>query len=49
MDRHKTCSIPEKYWSTLKVKLKKKGSELSHNLGQLKIQSEDAFVSETVP
>jgi hypothetical protein len=32
---------PRKYWSALKTKLKKEGSELSHNLGQLKMQSED--------
>lgn len=30
-----------KYWSALKAKLKNEGSELSHSLGQLKLQSED--------
>lgn len=30
---------PRKYWSALKTKLKAEGSELSHNLGQLKMQS----------
>ncbi|MBL7701452.1 MAG: Bro-N domain-containing protein [Ferruginibacter sp.] len=30
-----------KYWNALKTKLKAEGSELSHNLGQLKMQSED--------
>jgi len=28
---------PRKYWSALKTKLKQEGSELSHNLGQLKM------------
>jgi hypothetical protein len=32
---------PRKYWSALKTKLKVEGSELSQNLGQLKMQSED--------
>jgi hypothetical protein len=32
---------PRKYWSDLKVKLKKEGSELSEKIGQLKMQSED--------
>jgi len=32
---------PRKYWSALKSKLKLEGSELSQNLGQLKMQSED--------
>lgn len=32
---------PRKYWSALKTKLKKEGSELSHNLGQLKMESDD--------
>lgn len=32
---------PRKYWNALKTKLKKEGSELSHNLGQLKMQSAD--------
>ncbi len=28
---------PRKYWSALKTKLNDEGSELSHNLGQLKM------------
>jgi prophage antirepressor-like protein len=32
---------PRKYWSALKAKLKIEGSELSHELGQLKLKSED--------
>ncbi|MDO9257701.1 MAG: Bro-N domain-containing protein [Bacteroidales bacterium] len=32
---------PRKYWSDLKSKLKKEGSELSAKIGQLKMQSED--------
>ncbi len=32
---------PRKYWNALKTKLQAEGSELSHNLGQLKMQSED--------
>jgi hypothetical protein len=32
---------PRKYWSDLKVKLKKEGSELSEKIGQLKMQSAD--------
>jgi hypothetical protein len=32
---------PRKYWSALKTKLKAEGSELSQNMGQLKMQSED--------
>ena len=32
---------PRKYWSALKTKLKTEGSQLSHKLGQLKMQSED--------
>jgi DNA-damage-inducible protein D len=30
-----------KYWNALKKKLKAEGSELSHNLGQLKMAAED--------
>ncbi|MBL7762758.1 MAG: hypothetical protein JNL23_04960 [Chitinophagaceae bacterium] len=30
-----------KYWSDLKTKLKKEGSELSEKIGQLKLQSSD--------
>jgi hypothetical protein len=32
---------PRKYWNALKTKLKTEGSELSHKLGQLKMQSAD--------
>lgn len=32
---------PRKYWSDLKAKLKKEGSELSENIGQLKLQAAD--------
>ena len=32
---------PRKYWSDLKAKLKKEGSELSEKNGQLKLQSSD--------
>ncbi len=32
---------PRKYWNALKTKLNQEGSELSHNLGQLKMQSAD--------
>ena len=32
---------PRKYWSDLKSKLKKEGSELSEKIGQLKLQSSD--------
>ena len=32
---------PRKYWSDLKSKLKKEGSQLSENIGQLKIKSAD--------
>ena len=32
---------PRKYWSDLKSKLKTEGSELSENIGQLKMQAED--------
>jgi hypothetical protein len=32
---------PRKYWNALKTKLKNEGSELSHNLGQLKMQAAD--------
>ena len=32
---------PRKYWSDLKSKLKKEGSQLSANIGQLKLQSDD--------
>lgn len=32
---------PRKYWNALKTKLQAEGSELSHFLGQLKMQSGD--------
>ncbi|RLD75328.1 MAG: hypothetical protein DRJ10_15465 [Bacteroidetes bacterium] len=32
---------PRKYWNALKTKLKDEGSELSHKLGQLKMQATD--------
>ena len=32
---------PGKYWNALKTKLKQEGSELSHNLGQLKMEAAD--------
>jgi len=32
---------PRKYWSDLKIKLKKEGSQLSEKIGQLKMQSSD--------
>lgn len=32
---------PRKYWSALKTKLKTEGSELSQNMGQLKMSAED--------
>jgi hypothetical protein len=32
---------PRKYWSDLKAKLKKEGSELSEKIGQLKMSAED--------
>ena len=32
---------PRKYWNALKTNLKKEGSELSQELGQLKLESED--------
>jgi BRO family, N-terminal domain len=32
---------PRKYWSALKAKLQQEGSELSHKLGQLKMQASD--------
>ena len=32
---------PRKYWSVLKIRLKKEGSELTTNCSQLKLKSED--------
>jgi hypothetical protein len=36
-----------KYWSDLKAKLKKEGSELSEKIGQLKLQSSDGKFYQT--
>ncbi len=33
---------PRKYWNALKTKLQQEGSELSHKLGQLKMEAEDS-------
>lgn len=38
---------PRKYWSDLKSKLKKEGSELSENIGQLKMQASDGKMRAT--
>ena len=38
---------PRKYWSDLKAKLKKEGSELSEKIGQLKLQSSDGKMYNT--
>ncbi len=38
---------PRKYWSDLKAKLKKEGSELSEKIGQLKMEAEDGKIRET--
>lgn len=38
---------PRKYWSDLKTKLKKEGSELSEKIGQLKMQSADGKYYQT--
>lgn len=38
---------PRKYWSALKAKLKSEGNELSQNLGQLKLVSQDGKKRET--
>ncbi|MDO9001558.1 MAG: BRO family protein [Bacteroidota bacterium] len=40
-------SRPRKYWSALKTKLIEEGSELSHKLGQLKMEAEDGKMRET--
>jgi hypothetical protein len=39
---------PRKYWSDLKSKLKKEGSELSEKIGQLKMLAEDGKMRMTV-
>lgn len=38
---------PRKYWNALKTKLQMEGSELSQNLGQLKMKAEDGKMRET--
>jgi hypothetical protein len=38
---------PRKYWSDLKAKLKKEGSELSEKIGQLKMQAADGKMYKT--
>jgi hypothetical protein len=38
---------PRKYWSDLKVKLQKEGSEVSDKIGQLKMRSPDGKARET--
>ncbi|MBE0423080.1 MAG: Bro-N domain-containing protein [Lutibacter sp.] len=38
---------PRKYWSDLKIKLKKEGSELSEKIGQLKMPAEDGKMRKT--
>ena len=38
---------PRKYWNALKTKLKEEGSELSQNMGQLKLQAADGKYYET--
>ena len=35
---------PRKYWNALKTKLKTEGSELSQDLGQLKMMSSDGKI-----
>ena len=38
---------PRKYWSDLKSKLSREGSELSEKIGQLKMLAEDGKMRET--
>ena len=38
---------PRKYWNDLKTKLKNEGSQLSQDMGQLKMQSTDGKYYET--
>jgi hypothetical protein len=38
---------PRKYWSDLKTKLKKEGSELSEKIGQLKMAATDGKMRKT--
>jgi hypothetical protein len=42
---------PRKYWSDVKAKLKKEGSELSEKIGQLKMAAEDGKmrVTDVIP
>ncbi|HEX5170448.1 MAG TPA: hypothetical protein VFW11_14825 [Cyclobacteriaceae bacterium] len=39
---------PRKYWNNLKTKLKKERSELSENIGQLKIESSEGDESKII-
>jgi hypothetical protein len=39
---------PRKYWNALKTKLKADGSELSPNMGQLKLRSEDGKMRQII-
>ena len=38
---------PRKYWNALKTKLQKEGSEVSQNMGQLKMKASDGKMRET--
>lgn len=38
---------PRKYWSDLKIQLKKEGSELSEKIGQLKLKAQDEKIYNT--
>ena len=38
---------PRKYWNALKTKLRQEGSELSQNMGQLKMEAEDGKMRDT--
>ena len=38
---------PRKYWNALKVKLNEEGSELSSNVGQLKMMAKDGKLRDT--
>ena len=40
-------SSPQKYWNALKTKLKNNGSELSENIGQLKMLASDGKMRTT--
>ena len=37
---------PRKYWNALKTKLQQEGSELSQNMGQLKMEAEEGKMRE---